>query len=392
MSSRTLLRAQSTVQHGDPPVAPRRPRQSRSGRRPGVAVLPVLAGVVGTAVGLGIGVRHLQVAGPSLLAVAGLASLVAGLVALIAGGIELVGSLRSWRKLLAVPVGLLAIWFLLWPLTAALMATNVPPTSLGTETPANRGLAYEDVDLLTSDDVRLSAWYVPSRNRAAVALLHGATSTRSNVLDEAAVLADHGYGVLLVDARGHGRSEGVAMDWGWYGDLDIGAAVSYLSERPDVNPERLGVVGMSMGGEEAIGAAATNDAIRAVVAEGASSRVTVDDDDLILPDHAGRWFNIGQTWIQRSITDALTGARPPLALREAVVATAPRPVLLITGSNALGGEVSAGPRLRDASPDNVELWEVPGASHIAGLATAPDEWEIRVITFLDRALAEPLES
>ena len=70
----------------------------------------------------------------------------------------------------------------------------------------------------------LSGWYVPSRNGAAVVLLHGAGSTRSAVLPHAVVLADDGFGVLLYDARGHGRSQGRAMDFGWYGDLGVAAA------------------------------------------------------------------------------------------------------------------------------------------------------------------------
>ena len=47
---------------------------------------------------------------------------------------------------------------------------------------------------------------------------------RSAVLDQAAVLARHGYGVLLYDARGMGRSGGRAMNFGWYGDRDLAAA------------------------------------------------------------------------------------------------------------------------------------------------------------------------
>jgi len=91
--------------------------------------------------------------------------------------------------------------------------------------------------------VTLSGWYVPSRNRAAVVLLHGASSTRSNVLDHALVLAGRGYGVLLYDARGHGRSGGRAMELGWYGDRDIAAAVDYLEKRNDVDPPRIAALG-----------------------------------------------------------------------------------------------------------------------------------------------------
>ena len=63
-------------------------------------------------------------------------------------------------------------------------------------------------------------------------LLHGSGSTRSAVLDQAAVLAEGGYGVLLFDARGHGESGGRAMDFGWYGDADIAGALDYLAGAP----------------------------------------------------------------------------------------------------------------------------------------------------------------
>ena len=56
---------------------------------------------------------------------------------------------------------------------------------------------------------------MPARNGTAVVLLPGAGATRTAVLGQAAVLARHGYGALLVDDRGHGRSAGHAMDFGW---------------------------------------------------------------------------------------------------------------------------------------------------------------------------------
>src|SRR5690606_17900629 len=101
------------------------------------------------------------------------------------------------------------------------------------------------------------AWYVEPANGAVVVLAHGAGSTRSNVLDHAVVLVDHGYGILAVDARGHGDSAGRAMDFGWWGDEDLGAAVDWLAERPEV--DHTAVLGLSMGGEEAIGALAADD-------------------------------------------------------------------------------------------------------------------------------------
>src|SRR5690606_18659059 len=115
-------------------------------------------------------------------------------------------------------------------------------------TPAAHGLVAEDVRFDAADGTALAAWYVPSRNGAAVVVRHGAGSTADDQLAQASVLATHGYGVLITDARGHGESDGRAMDFGWYGDDDIAGAVSFLSDRPDVDPGRIGVVGFSMGG------------------------------------------------------------------------------------------------------------------------------------------------
>lgn len=359
-------------------------RRGRSGRA--TAWLAVVLGIVGVALGLGIGARHLQVAGMSLTAAMGLVGLVGGLAATAAGATVLVRDVHGWRRWLALPVGLLLVWFMAWPLTMAVMVTNVPPIQVGSRTPADHGIAFEDVTFMTADGVRVSAWYIPSRTGAAVVLRHGATSSRADTLDEAVVLARHGYGVLATDARGHGDSRGVAMDWGWYGDLDTAAAVTYLAHRPEVDADRIGVVGLSMGGEEALGAAAADPRIHAVVAEGVSSRGTVADEELVLPGHPGRWMNVAQTWIQQHVADLLTDATAPRGLRSAVVEGAPRPVLLIVGGEALGGETTAGPRLQAAAPDTVDLWQVAGAPHIGGLATQPQQWETRVTGFLDRTL------
>ena len=183
---------------------------------------------------------------------------------------------RGGGGCLSCPGLFVAFAVAVWTLGQAVAATNVPPTSVGSATPADRGMSYRDVEFETADGVALSGWYVPSTNGAAVVLMHGAGSTRSGVLDQAAVLADHGFGVLLFDARGHGRSGGRAMDFGWYGDQDTSAAVSFLQAQPDVDDQRIAAMGMSMGGEQAIGAAAADPRIGAVVAEGATNRVAGD--------------------------------------------------------------------------------------------------------------------
>lgn len=356
----------------------------RAGPRGG-ALLATAVGPPTLAVGVGLAVPHLAKVGISATAVAGLLVLLGGLVLLVGGAGSFVRSVRWWGRLLSVPLVLLLLYVSLWSLGQAVAATNVPRTAVGAETPADAGFAYEDVEVTTADGVTLSAWYVPSRNGAALVVAHGAGSTRSSALDQAVVLAQHGYGVLLVDARGHGRSEGRAMDFGWYGDEDLTAAVSFLAGRTDVERGRIGVVGLSMGGEEAIGAAAVDDRIRAVVAEGAGHRQA--GDKAWLSDELGArgWFQEQVERLTYALTDLLTDADPPIVLRDAVAAAAPRPVLLIAGG-AAHDERTEARFIAEGSPGTVEMWVVPGAGHTAGLDTDPAEWEQRVTDFLDAAL------
>jgi len=357
---------------------------SRVRRGPGVWVL-LPAGLVGTAVGAGITPPWLTKAGLGIVSVAGILSLVGGLSLLGFAAVDLAGALRGWRRAAAIVLLLPVAVVVVFSLGVAVAATNVPPTELSAHTPADRGLDFATVEFETADGVALAGWYLPSQNGAGVVLAHGAGSTRISVLEHAEVLAGHGYGVLLYDARGHGRSGGRAMDLGWYGDEDVGAAVRYLSTRSDVEPERIGAVGLSMGGEQVIGAAAADTRIAGVVAEGATAR-TADDKDWLSEEHGA------QGWIQERIddltfwlTDLLTESGPPITLREAAARAAPRPMLLIAAAG-VADEPAAARYIREGSPGTVEVWVVPDAGHTRGLATAPAEWEEQVIGFLDRVL------
>ena len=240
---------------------------------------------------------------------------------------------------------------------------------------------FERVELRTEDGTDLRAWYAPSSNGAVVVVLPGSGGTKGDVREHAAALQRHGYGVLALDARGHGESGGVGNAWGWRGDLDVRAAVDYALSRPDVDPARVGVLGLSMGAEQAITAAASDRRIGAVIAEGASARTA--GDVTWLGDAPTDLVDRVMYPILWGLVDVLTEAREPVLLREAVAA-AQAPILLIVGNDA--AEVGAAPLLIGAAPDRVEPWILPDTPHIAALVVHPQEWETRVIGFLDRHL------
>ena len=346
-------------------------------------VLFVAVGSILASVGVGL-LPHPIKNGLTLMSAMAIVLLLSG-VALV--GFGAVWALRGRRRLGAVAgsvVTLVVLALTVSIVAPAVAATSVPSTEI-TSTPATVGLEYESATVTTADGVELAVWYLAGTNRAGLVVVHGAGSTRSDVLDQAAVLARNGYTLVLIDARGHGDSGGTAMDFGWYGDLDIAAGVEFLATRAEVDPGRIGVVGFSMGGEEAIGAAAADPRIRAVVAEGATARQATDE--AWLSDvYGGRgWFQEQIERVQDGITDYLTEASPPIALRSAVAQSPDTRFLLITAGN-VEDEGHAASYIQGGAIDRVTVWNVEGADHTGGHDTRPDDWEQRVVEFLGESL------
>ncbi len=140
-----------------------------------------------------------------------------------------------------------------------------------------------------------------------------------------------------------------------------------------------------MGGEEAIGAAATDPLIAAVVAEGATAR-TAGDKAWLSDVYGWRgWLQEQVEKVQFGITDLLTEASPPIALRDAVTAAADTPFLLVT-AGTVADEQHAAEFIRNAGPERITVWTVDDATHTGGLETEPVAWEQRVTRFLEDSL------
>ncbi|HEX2895418.1 MAG TPA: alpha/beta fold hydrolase [Marmoricola sp.] len=365
-------------------LATRRPIRAVAAAAAYLAALVILS----TGVGLALPRLSKDDGGPALWI--GLSALVTGVAAVTWTGWRLLRRTRRRWWLLSLPALLVAAYLALWTVGQGVAASIPARPSLGSRTPADLGLGYETATVRTADGVDLAAWWVPSRNGAAVLLLHGAGSTRTSVLDQAAVLGRHGYGVLLIDARGHGESGGRGMDFGWYGESDATAALDFLTTRAGVDAGRIGIVGLSMGGESAIGAAGVDPRVRAVVAEGATTRVAADKAFLSAAYGVRGDLQRGIDRATYAVAGLLTAAPQPASLRDSVVAAqadgSPTPMLLIT-AGTVDTERLAAEYLDRAAPDAVERWTVPHAGHTGGLRTAPTEWKRRVLGFLDTALA-----
>ena len=154
---------------------------------------------------------------------------------------------------------------------------------------------------------------------------------------------------------------------------------------PTSTPVAFAALGLSMGGEEALGAAARDDRVQAVVAEGATSRVSGDKAWLSEVHGFRGWLQEKLDALMYATADVLTEASPPVTLRGAAIQATPRPILLIT-AGTVADEAQAAAHIRSGSPGTVEVWSAGGAAHTKALAAQPTEWEARVLAFLDRAI------
>jgi len=115
-------------------------------------------------------------------------------------------------------------------------------------TPADAGLAYDDIRIETADGVKLAAWRVhaPARNAPIVLFFHGNAGHIGDRVETLAMLHEAGAGVLIIDYRGYGDSQGQPSEAGTYADAR--AAWRWLTREAGIAPERIVLFGRSLGG------------------------------------------------------------------------------------------------------------------------------------------------
>ena len=351
----------------------------RAGAR---ATLALLVGYFGVLVGTEA-VYYTLAGGPSGDDYTGLLSLFAGFLLVGTGTVTLWRSrrrtdsvVRRYGRRALITIGVLAlIAVILFPTSLAYVATH----TLRSEVPkAELGAPHENVAFETSDGLRLEGWFVPSRNGATVIVVPG----RSGPQKQTRLLVRHGYGVLLFDRRGEGASEGDPNVFGWVGDRDLHAAAAYLRSRPDVDPERIGAIGLSVGGEMLIHAAAHSDAFKAIVSEGASGQSV--RDGLANGDDRDAFLGGGPVTLATAL---FTNTLPPPSLKSEIPKIAPNAVFLVYGEKGQNGsETKPNKLFYAAAGEPKQIWEVPNGQHIAGITTEPAEYERRIVGFFDEAL------
>jgi uncharacterized protein len=305
----------------------------------------------------------------------------------VAGGVVLVGlavaipwrhrgaGSRPWLgRAVAVPAVLAGVLFVLAPIGAGIVASHKWREPIG-EPPS---AAYRDVAFEASDGLDIKGWYRPSENGATVLVVHGGSSDRKGSVAHAELLARHGYGVLLHDARGRGESDGSENNYGWDWAKDIAGALAFLKRQDGVDPERIGALGLSTGADVLIEVAAERDDVKALVADGAAAESFEDGQHL-----NGVSAATPPAWLMFTTIRVLSGD-PPGPPLEDLIARVQSPTLLISAGTAIERDFNV---LYDqAAHGPVEHWNLPDAHHTDAIRDRPGDYERRVVSFFDQAL------
>lgn len=277
--------------------------------------------------------------------------------------------------LLSLPVAAMAAaWF------AAGAAVSVPRWPVGGK-PAD--LPVEDIAVEGEPGIVIRGWMAPHAcSCGVVVLLHGSASNREAMLPRARFLYRAGYGVVMVDMRAHGGSDGVFTTFGGRESRDVRAVIAAARQR--FAGQKLAAIGFSLGGAALLLGETPADvdalvveAVYPTIEETARNRVRASMGAII--GEALPWLLYAQMPWRFGVTRA--DLRPVER-----IAAVRAPVLVMGGAADPFTPPPETRRLYEAAPPPKDLWIVPGATHWDLHDVAPTAYEARVLAFLGRYL------
>jgi dipeptidyl aminopeptidase/acylaminoacyl peptidase len=237
----------------------------------------------------------------------------------------------------------------------------------------------ESVTFPGDDATHLAAWYVAAKNRGAVVLVHGTNTDRSSMVAEMRILSAAGFGVLAFDWPGHGVSEG-SVRWRAPERHALEAAIDWLAARQDVDPQRLGGLGFSMGAYLMAQVAATDRRLRAIMLLAAPSDYTE-----LTHWQLRKWgiFSELPATVALHFYGYPNEDQRPI---DVIAQISPRALELVRGTNDQVVPDYMTRALYAAARPPKSLWIIPGAHHGGYAEVAPVEYPARVVKFFSEHL------
>ena len=245
------------------------------------------------------------------------------------------------------------------------------------DTPARAGLKFDRVVFPSGDGTKLVGWFIPAagyanpRNaKGTVVHFHGNAQNLSAHWRFVEWLPRRGYNVFVFDYRGYGGSEGAPEPRGVY--QDSMSALDYVRTRADVDPEKLVVLGQSLGGANAIAVVGSGN--RAGVKAIAIEATFYSYSSIASEKVSGTGSFMDDTY----------------APERFIAALAPMPFLLIHGTADPVIPYGHSKRLFEKAGGPKRLVTIEGGGHCVAFAPENlDRYADLLLEFFDAALALP---
>jgi uncharacterized protein len=311
---------------------------------------------------------------------------------------------RTFRIIFWLAIGVVGLGLVGWLVIGAVAADRltIPTRSFNEQvSPADYGMAYENIDLTSRDGkTRLAGWYIPSEdNDRVIVFAHGRDASRTaayagppdeqssqpvpgKLLEFTRSLHEAGFSVLLIDLRGHGQSGEGRFSFGQYERLDVLAASDWLKEQ-GFQPGKIGIMGLSLGSAAAIGAMVADPQLGALVTDSGFADLSpivraqwVEESGLpmifMVPT---RWMvRLRYGWDMAKVRPVDEIGRVP-----------PRPLMIIHCQDDEIVPVSQFEQLKAAAP-SAETWLLQHCIHGQTYNAQPAVFTEKVIVFFDANL------
>jgi uncharacterized protein len=239
-----------------------------------------------------------------------------------------------------------------------------------------------DVQFVSGSGSELRGWLIPGRKGAgAVVLMHGFRGDRRQMLARASFLSEAGYGVLLFDFQAHGESPGKQITIGYLESRDAQDAVEFMKKNN--YGEKLGVIGLSMGGAAAILASPALE-VEAIVLE-----AVYPDIERAVANRVERYLGAWARGLGRLLIMQLplrTGIEKEALRPIDRVGAIKAPKLFIAGAKDQHTKLDESREIFAAASEPKELWVVEAAAHVDVHQMAREEYERRILDFFEKRL------
>ncbi|WP_083584434.1 alpha/beta fold hydrolase [Bacillus weihaiensis] len=247
---------------------------------------------------------------------------------------------------------------------------------------------FKELELKSEDGLTLKAAFLdhPDSNGKAVILAHGYKGSSEQMPGVTKFYYEQGFDVLKPDARGHGKSEGDYIGYGWHDRKDYVQWANLLAQ--EYTSTNILLHGFSMGAATVLmtSGEALPDEVKGIIAD---SGYTSVKEELA---HQLKYLYHLPAFPLMEVTSVVTKVRAGYTFDEASAIEQVKkntlPLFIIHGDQDELVPTSMGNELYEAATSEKELWIVPGADHTEAYTVAEEEYQQRLLTYFEKTIGE----